>query len=151
MGVFSNEEAQPYKTSPYIYKVKYFTNTSVTELCSTIYNALLYIDKVDLRLKEINDIPFHDHLYLYQSCFEGFKILYEKVGYFDITEQMIFFNQQGKVKVWMNPNLSKHHPNYEPDVSANIQTIGIQIQGSQSQMIKNLINLIEDNTDLIPG
>ena len=57
MGVFSNEEAQPYKTSPYIYKVKYFTNTSVTELCSTIYNALLYIDKVDLRLKEINDIP----------------------------------------------------------------------------------------------
>jgi hypothetical protein len=41
--ILSSEEASPYKTSPYIYKVKYFTNTSIAELCSTIYNGLLYI------------------------------------------------------------------------------------------------------------
>jgi len=27
---------------------------------------------------------------------------------------MIFFDQEGQVKVWMNPNLSSFTPNYEP-------------------------------------
>jgi hypothetical protein len=68
------------------------------------------------------------------------------VGYFDITEEMIFFSKEGKVKVWMNPNLSKHHPNYEPGASS-INAHSIEVQGSQTEMLKNLINLIEENTD----
>lgn len=72
-----------------------------------MYNGLLYVCKVDLRLKEINDIPFEDQLYLYEVCLEGFKLLYEKAGFFYITEEMVFFNQEGKAFVWMNPNLSK--------------------------------------------
>jgi hypothetical protein len=31
---------------------------------------------VDLRLKEINDIPFADQLYLLQATLQGFKVLY---------------------------------------------------------------------------
>lgn len=58
-------------------------------------------------------------------------MLYEQVGYFDITEEMIFANREGKVKVWMNPNLSKHHPNYEPDINQN-PNYTIEMQGSQS-------------------
>ncbi len=100
------------KYSPYIFKVRHFRNLSVQELCMTIYNGLLYIDKVDIRLKEVNDIPFQDYLYLYKACLTGFKILHERVGVFEITEEMIFFDQEGRVKVWMNPNLSKFQPNY---------------------------------------
>lgn len=97
-------------------------------------------------MKEINDIPLADQLYLYQCCLEGFKVLYEQVGYFDITEEMIFFTQAGKVRVWMNPNLSKHHPNYSSTVaSSNVHSI--EVQGSQSDMLRNLINVIEENTD----
>jgi len=62
---------------------------------------------------------------------------------------MIFFTQMGKVKVWMNPNLSKHHPNYDPTANNNIDYI--ENQGSQSEMLRNLINLIEDNTDMMTG
>lgn len=64
------------------------------------------------------------------------------MGYFDITEEMIFADRDGKVKVWMNPNLSKHHPNYEPDVNQNSNFTTIEIQGSQSEMLKNLIEII---------
>jgi hypothetical protein len=64
------------KTSPLVYGVRYFHNLTVHELCSSIYSGLLYIDKVDLRLKEVNDIPFEDELYLYKACLSGFKILY---------------------------------------------------------------------------
>lgn len=49
----------------------------------------------------------------------------------------------------MNPNLSKHHPNYDPTANNNIDNI--ENQGSQSEMLRNLINLIEDNTDMMTG
>jgi hypothetical protein len=45
-------------------------------MCSTTYKALLYAQKVDLRLKEINDIPLTDQLYLIKATLEGFKLLY---------------------------------------------------------------------------
>jgi len=57
--------------------------------------------------------------------------LYEKVGFFNITEEMIFFTQEGRAKVWMNPNLSKHQPNYGADPST-AYSIEAQTQGSQS-------------------
>lgn len=41
-----------------------------------------------------------------KATLEGFKVLYEKMGYFDIVEEMIFIDKAGKVKVWVNPNLS---------------------------------------------
>jgi hypothetical protein len=63
-------------------------------------------------LKEINDIPFQDLLYMYRATLNGFKNLYEKVGYFDIVEEMIFITKRGEVKVWMNANLAKNYPNY---------------------------------------
>ena len=81
-------------------------------MCTTIYTGFLYIEKVDLRLKQINDIPFPDLLCMYESVLKGFKSLYSKVGYFDIQEEMIFINRHGQIKVWMNANLSKNYPNF---------------------------------------
>jgi hypothetical protein len=49
---------------------------------------------------------------MYKSTLEGFKYLYEKVGYFDIQEEMIFISRKGEIKVWMNSNLSKNYPNF---------------------------------------
>ena len=92
--------------SPYIYTVKRFINVSMVDLCSTMHKGLLYAKKVDLRLKEINDIPLTDQLYMTKATLEGFKILYERMGYFDIIEEMVFIDKKGRVKVWIHPNLS---------------------------------------------
>jgi hypothetical protein len=107
-GETSNESY--FELSPYIYTIKYFVNVSMIDLCSTLHKGLLYIRKVDLRLKEINDIPLSDQLYLIKSTLEGFKILYEKMGYFDIIEEMIFISKDGKVRVWVHPDLSRNQP-----------------------------------------
>lgn len=40
-----------YYSSPYIYTVKYFMNNNLEDMCATIYKGLLYVQKVDLRLK----------------------------------------------------------------------------------------------------
>jgi len=50
---------------------------------------------------------------MYKSTLNGFKVLYEKVGYFDIVEEMVFITRRGEVKVWMNANLAKNYPNYD--------------------------------------
>ena len=62
--------------SPFIYGIEEFKNMSVNELCSSTYSGRLYIAKVDLRLKEVGDIPFEDGLCLYKACLYGFKVLY---------------------------------------------------------------------------
>ncbi len=49
---------------------------------------------------------------MYKATLTGFKTLYEKVGYFDIVEEMIFITRTGQVNVWMNANLAKNYPNY---------------------------------------
>ena len=77
-----------------------------------MYSGLLYVEKVDLRLKEINDIPFGDLVCMYRATLVGFKMLYERVGYFDIVEEMVFIDRRGAVKVWINANLSKNYPNF---------------------------------------
>lgn len=88
-------------------------------MCTTIHTGYLYADKVDLRLKEINDIPFDDLMYMYMATLSGFKALYEKVGYFDIVEEMVFITRRGEVKVWMNANLAKNYPNYDKNSPKN--------------------------------
>lgn len=56
----AKERNQPQliKNCPFIYHVRYFKDFSSKEMCSNSYKGLLFIDKVDLRLKEVNDIPF---------------------------------------------------------------------------------------------
>lgn len=46
---------------------------------------------------------------------------------------MIFITTEGKVKVWMNPNLSKNYP---------LVSDGSQSPPSQSEMVKMIINLV---------
>jgi hypothetical protein len=59
-----------------------------------------------MRLQEINDIPFNDNMYMMRICLEGFKLLTEHFGVFKISEDMVFINRDGSVKVWINGDLS---------------------------------------------
>lgn len=46
---------------------------------------------------------------LYTSIL-GFRKIYERTGYFDISLDMICVNKDALVKVWLNSNLSKIYP-----------------------------------------
>lgn len=75
--IFSNYESQDdCSGNSFIYPIRYFLNKSKHEMCTTIHTGYLYADKVEVRLKEINDIPFQDLLYMYKATLNGFKILY---------------------------------------------------------------------------
>ena len=56
------------KYNRYLYRIRMFLNVSEEEMCTNMWKGLLYVDKVDIRLKEIRDIPFVDQLYLIEAC-----------------------------------------------------------------------------------
>lgn len=61
---------------------------------------------------------------------------------------MIFISRAGQVRVWMNANLAKNYPNYERNNTSKESNRDIEnIYGSQADMIRKLISMIEKNSD----
>lgn len=61
---------------------------------------------------------------------------------------MIFISRAGHVRVWMNANLAKNYPNYERNNHSKESNRDIEnIYGSQADMIRKLISMIEKNSD----
>lgn len=63
----------------------YFKQNTRQELCSTFYSGSLFLERIPLRLSEINDLPYPDNLHLANSCLRGFKELYDRVGSFTVS------------------------------------------------------------------
>ena len=59
---------------------------------------------------EIQDICLQEGLCILYCTLLGFEKLYDKFGYFEPQSELICFNREGFVKVWINQNLSKNHP-----------------------------------------
>jgi hypothetical protein len=67
----------------------------------------VYIEHIPVRLSDIEDIPYPENIYVLLSSLAGFKKLYQIAGYFKITEDLVCMDKDGRVKVWLNPDLSK--------------------------------------------
>jgi hypothetical protein len=106
-------------------------------MCSTFYKGSIYLERIPVRLSQINEIPFPDVLHLYHQAFRGFAKLFDKVGYFEPTESLIGVNQQGIVKIWLNENLAKSYP----------ETLFGDDDRSEGNMVIRVVNIIHANTD----
>lgn len=69
----------------------------------------MFAEKIPARLTGVR-VPYPDVLHLYRAALLGFERLYQKVGGFQVNEEMVGVNQDGKVKVWMNPEWSNDRP-----------------------------------------
>lgn len=63
--------------------------------------------------------------------------MFPKTGYFDISPDMIGINKQGKVKIWINRNLSKNFPEFNK-INHNKQ---------EPEFISIIIKIIEECID----
>lgn len=62
----------------------------------------VFYERIPVRLRQLSPLNLPDSLYILSEAIRGFKDCYEKVGLFSITEDMIGFNSEGFVKVWLN-------------------------------------------------
>ena len=84
------------------------------------------------------------------SSLEGFEKLYQSVGYFKVTEDLICMDKDGRVKVWLHPELSQCHPSGRSLDEIN----GYRREDMlEAKMVDEIVRLIEDNTsqDVEPG
>jgi len=116
---------------------RFFREESQRDMCSTYYKGSVYLERIPVRLSQIKEIPFPDVLHLYHQAFRAFAKLYDKVGYFEPTEGLIGVNQQGRVKIWLNEHLAKSYP----------ETVFGEVERSEANMVRNVINIIHANTD----
>ncbi len=70
----------------------------------------IFVENPVVILSDIKDIPVPEGLSILLSALVGFEHLFEVFGYFPVRESMIAINEQGVVKVWVNPDLSKNRP-----------------------------------------
>jgi hypothetical protein len=50
------------------------------------------VERIPLRLSNIEDIPFPDVLHLLDHCLQGFKVLSGVVGFFHVDEDQVGVN-----------------------------------------------------------
>lgn len=89
-----------------IVNARYIFVHSNEECCSSLINGQVYVENIPIRLVNIEDIPYPENLYVLQSSLDGFKKLREWAGFFKVVEDMVCIDRNGKVKTWVNTDLS---------------------------------------------
>ena len=67
----------------------------------------IFLERIPLRLNEINDLQYPDTLHLVHSSLKGFQKLYKLFGNFSINENCIGINTDGRIKTWINSDFNQ--------------------------------------------
>ena len=57
--------------------------------------------KYEKTLKTISRISIGQSLALLQSMLDALKTIFDRFGFYEVTEKMVVFDQQGNAKLWM--------------------------------------------------
>jgi|JI6StandDraft_1071083.scaffolds.fasta_scaffold11928_1 hypothetical protein len=108
-------------------------------MCGRYYNRSLFVEKIYLRLSDLTNLSLEDSLHMMIASLAGFKKLYEKFGFFRVTEKMIGINVRCMVKVWISENYAMSKPDYP--VSS------IRGESMEKNMASIIVGLIWNYTD----
>ena len=67
-------------------------------------------EHIPYRLSEINNLGFSEGLYILQEALIGYRAITDFVGTVTITDEMIGFTPEHKVKVWLNEEFAYNLP-----------------------------------------
>lgn len=79
-------------------------------LCSGMDFLRVRTERIPVRLSELKNVPLNESLYILQEALIGFKTICEKAGPVRITNELVCFDTEGRVKVWLNEHLAKNTP-----------------------------------------
>ncbi len=68
------------------------------------------MEKIDIRLGDLEHVPFPDVLHLYFTALAGYRQLVRKVGVFRVNEEQIGFTSGGEARVWLDSDFAAIHP-----------------------------------------
>lgn len=74
------------------------------------HQTYLLVERIPSRLSQITNLSEAQTLKILLAVLRGLDELEEIYGLVGLTENSICFNEQGKVKIWINSDLSSLHP-----------------------------------------
>lgn len=84
------------------------------DLCTESNGVYLLIENIPVRLHEVNSyLNFEERLSILAVTFSALHTLNFVYGPLFINENSIGFNEQGKIKVWINDHYSSNQPSNE--------------------------------------
>jgi hypothetical protein len=106
-------------------------------------------EHIPFRLPDFSELKLNDCMYIINRALRYFKILYDRLGYFEITEGMFCFNYKGELRVWINDNLSANHPKVRHEFIQRAITSNdlSHISESENQMIHRIFECVERYSD----
>jgi len=110
-----------------------------SDFCTQKFAASVFLEHVGVRLSQLEEVPLGDALYVLGEALEGFRQLYHHSGYFRIKEELICVERTGRVKVWVNADLSRNYPDCDTDCGRN--------QKDEVNMVEQLIEIVSASID----
>ena len=69
-------------------------------------------ERIPHRLSDVTQLTLPEALYVVKESLLGFRTIYQYDGPLIIDEEMIGFNSNGKVKVWLNSNFGSNQRSF---------------------------------------
>jgi hypothetical protein len=120
---------------PPIFPLHHVLDLSGHDICSSVHKGLLYAQRIELRLSDINDIPFADLTTLLHTALQGFALLAHRFGPFVPTEDMLFLGREGQVRLWLHPSLAQTHPQTDRRIT-------------EYAMVEAVVEMMQRNADV---
>lgn len=77
----------------FVVSVDYCSSMKELELCSSCAELTYFIEQQQYTLFQKSEIPMQQGMTILMHVLQGFRILYEKFGYFTPNGRLVFFNQ----------------------------------------------------------
>ncbi len=75
-----------------------------------IFLGKLFLEKIDIRLCDLEHVPFPDVLHLLFAVLAGYRVLVKRVGCFKVQEEQVGFTAMGEARVWLDSDYSAIRP-----------------------------------------
>jgi hypothetical protein len=78
-------------------------------LCTGQDTVDVVTERIPYLLANVQNLPLADGLFTLHEALIGFMAVHQFEGYVNVTDEMIGFTTDGRVKVWLNPSFGSNH------------------------------------------
>jgi hypothetical protein len=78
--------------------------------CPGYQQLRVFTERIPLRLCDLQHLPLKYSIYIIKEALVGFKAIFSHFGYVPINDNLIGFNAESRVRVWVNSSFASNVP-----------------------------------------
>jgi hypothetical protein len=122
--------------------------------CKNSSTISVFTEYIPHRLSDIVRLDHGQGVYVISEALAGFQELFNRVGPFQVFDDLIGFNKEGEVKVWHNPNFADNAVDNDRIIltsTVNPHDFDNKfVQSQESDMVEDTFNAVARHASLNP-